>query len=103
MPTRLSRQSNLFSADRCGALNPTLQRSTRSSGSVKRPSIMVSPSLCLPCKTPYLIPTAGTLKEYGIKKKAEAVRNTRKIGKKDMKLNNAMPKMTGELEYGTPS
>ena len=39
---------------------------------------------------------AGTIKEYGIKKKPEAVRNTRKIGKKDMKLNNAMPKMSGE-------
>ncbi len=36
------------------------------------------------------------MNEYGIKKKAEAVRNTRKIGKKDMKLNSAMPKMTGE-------
>ena len=41
---------------------------------------------------------AGTIKEYGIKKKPEAVRNTRKIGKRDMKLNSAMPKMSGEID-----
>jgi urease alpha subunit len=36
------------------------------------------------------------IKSYGIKKRPEAVKNCRKITKKDMKLNDHMPKMTGE-------
>lgn len=39
----------------------------------------------------------GTIAEYGLKKRAEAVKKCRDIGKKDMKLNDAMPKMQGEL------
>ena len=39
---------------------------------------------------------AGTIESYGIKKRAEAVRNCRKITKKDMKHNDATPKMSGE-------
>jgi urease alpha subunit len=35
------------------------------------------------------------IKSYGIKKRPEAVKNCRKITKKDMKLNDHMPKMTG--------
>ena len=41
----------------------------------------------------------GTIDSYGLKKRPEAVRNTRKIGKKDMKLNNAMPKMSGMSSF----
>ncbi|KAK8861375.1 urease [Kwoniella newhampshirensis] len=40
----------------------------------------------------------GFIKEYGLKKRPEAVKNCRKIGKKDMKLNDAMPKMTVDPE-----
>lgn len=36
------------------------------------------------------------VKRFDIKKRAEAVKNCRAIGKKDMKWNDAMPKMTGE-------
>lgn len=39
--------------------------------------------------------STGTVAKYGMKKKAEAVKRCRDIGKKDMKLNNAMPKMQG--------
>jgi hypothetical protein len=46
-----------------------------------------------------LIRYAGIVASYGNGKKAVAVKNCRKIGKKDMKLNNAMPKMTGQLLY----
>ncbi|WVW79923.1 urease [Kwoniella bestiolae CBS 10118] len=40
----------------------------------------------------------GTIEKYGIKKRAEAVKNCRKIGKKDMKLNNYKPKMSVDPE-----
>lgn len=36
------------------------------------------------------------VKRFNIKKRAEAVKNCRSIGKKDMKWNGTMPKMTGE-------
>lgn len=36
------------------------------------------------------------VKRFNIKKRAEAVKNCRAIGKKDMKWNDSMPKMTGE-------
>jgi urease len=36
------------------------------------------------------------MKEFGIKKRAEGVRGCRKVGKRDMKLNDHMPKMSGE-------
>jgi len=39
---------------------------------------------------------SGSVQSYGLKKTAEAVRNCRKIGKKDMKLNDSMPKMSGK-------
>ena len=39
---------------------------------------------------------SGAIARYGLKKRAEAVKNCRKIGKKDMKLNDSMPKMSGE-------
>ncbi|WWC68843.1 urease [Kwoniella pini CBS 10737] len=40
----------------------------------------------------------GTVEKYGIKKRAEPVKNCRKIGKKDMKLNNYKPKMSVDPE-----
>ncbi|ORY27481.1 hypothetical protein BCR39DRAFT_538206 [Naematelia encephala] len=40
----------------------------------------------------------GMIEEYGLKKKPEAVKKCRTIGKKDMKLNYAMPKMTVDPE-----
>ncbi|ORX57015.1 urea amidohydrolase alpha subunit [Hesseltinella vesiculosa] len=36
---------------------------------------------------------AKTVEKYGIKKRIEAVKNCRNIGKKDMKLNDALPKI----------
>ena len=42
------------------------------------------------------IDSIGKIDSYGLKKKAAPVKNCRKITKKDMKLNDAMPKMTGE-------
>jgi urease alpha subunit len=44
-----------------------------------------------------MTPFSGSVASYGNLKRAEAVKNCRKIGKKDMKHNNAMPKMTGML------
>ncbi len=38
----------------------------------------------------------GIKEKYGLKKRTEPVRNTRKIGKGDMKHNDSMPKMSGE-------
>lgn len=43
---------------------------------------------------------SGAIQSYGLKKKAEAVKKCREIGKKDMKLNDAMPKMSGEWGFG---
>jgi urease len=37
--------------------------------------------------------SSGTIASYGLKKRIEAVKNCRNIGKKDMKFNDAMPKM----------
>lgn len=36
--------------------------------------------------------------KYGLKKRIEVVKNTRNIGKKDMKYNNAMPIMKVDPE-----
>lgn len=38
----------------------------------------------------------GTMNEYGIRKKPVAVKGCRSVSKKDMKWNDAMPKMSGE-------
>ncbi|RXK41419.1 urease [Tremella mesenterica] len=40
----------------------------------------------------------GIVQSYGLKKKPEAVKKCREIGKKDMKLNDSMPKMTVDPE-----
>lgn len=40
----------------------------------------------------------GIIETYGIKKRVEAVKNCRNIGKKDMKYNDAMPKMKVDPE-----
>ena len=40
----------------------------------------------------------GIIETYGIKKRLEAVKNCRNIGKKDMKYNDAMPKMKVDPE-----
>ena len=42
--------------------------------------------------------SSGTIATYGLKKRIEAVKNCRKIGKKDMKFNDAMPKMKVDPE-----
>ncbi|KAL9031978.1 MAG: hypothetical protein Q9196_000051 [Gyalolechia fulgens] len=42
--------------------------------------------------------TSGTAKSYGLRKRIEAVRNCRSIGKKDMKYNDSMPKMKVDPE-----
>ncbi|KAL8693489.1 MAG: hypothetical protein Q9218_001678 [Villophora microphyllina] len=42
--------------------------------------------------------TSGTIQTYGLRKRVEAVRNCRKIGKKDMKFNESMPKMNVDPE-----
>lgn len=35
----------------------------------------------------------GAVAEYGLKKRIEPVKNCRNVGKKDMRFNDAMPKM----------
>jgi urease len=42
--------------------------------------------------------SSGTIATYGLKKRIEAVKNCRKIGKKDMKFNDAMPRMKVDPE-----
>jgi urease len=42
--------------------------------------------------------TSGAISSYNLKKRVEPVKNCRKIGKKDMKFNDAMPKMTVDPE-----
>jgi len=42
--------------------------------------------------------TSGTIASYNLKKRIEAVKNCRKIGKKDMKFNDVMPKMKVDPE-----
>ncbi|RDX57536.1 urease, partial [Lentinus brumalis] len=42
--------------------------------------------------------TSGTIASYGLRKRFEAVRNCRKVTKKDMKWNDATPKMTVDPE-----
>jgi urease len=42
--------------------------------------------------------TSGTIASYGLDKRIEAVKNCRKIGKKDMKFNDVMPKMKVDPE-----
>ena len=41
---------------------------------------------------------SGTVESYGLKKRFEAVRNCRKVTKKDMKWNDATPKMKVDPE-----
>lgn len=42
--------------------------------------------------------TSGAIASYGLSKRFEAVRNCRNIGKKDMKWNDAVPKITVDPE-----
>ena len=42
--------------------------------------------------------TSGTVASYGLKKRFEAVRNCRKVSKKDMKWNDRTPKMRVDPE-----
>ncbi|PSN66682.1 urease [Corynespora cassiicola Philippines] len=44
---------------------------------------------------------SGVIKSYGLRKRVEAVRNCRNIGKKDMKYNDAQPKMKVDPERYT--
>jgi urease len=41
---------------------------------------------------------SGIVASYGLKKRIEPVKNCRKIGKKDMKFNDLMPKMKVDPE-----
>lgn len=41
---------------------------------------------------------SGVIKSYNLRSRVEAVKNTRKIGKKDMKHNDVMPKMKVDPE-----
>jgi urease len=41
---------------------------------------------------------SGAIKSYNLKKRIEAVKGCREIGKKDMKFNDAMPKMKVDPE-----
>jgi urease len=40
----------------------------------------------------------GMIRSYGLKKRVEAVKGCRKVGKRDMKFNNTMPKMKVDPE-----
>jgi urease len=42
--------------------------------------------------------SSGTISSYGLKKRVEAVKNCRNIGKKDMKFNDVRPKMKVDPE-----
>lgn len=42
--------------------------------------------------------TSGTVQSYGLSKRFEAVRNCRTVTKKDMKWNDATPKMSVDPE-----
>jgi urease len=42
--------------------------------------------------------SSGAIKSYNLKKRIEPVKGCRKIGKKDMKFNDAMPKMKVDPE-----
>jgi urease len=42
--------------------------------------------------------SSGTIANYNLKSRVEAVKNCRTIGKKDMKYNDAMPKMSVDPE-----
>ena len=42
--------------------------------------------------------TSGAVKSYGLGKRIEAVKNTRNVGKHDMKFNGATPKMEVDPE-----
>jgi urease len=44
---------------------------------------------------------SGKIAEYGLKKRVEAVKDCRRIGKKDMKWNDLMPKMKVDPEAYT--
>lgn len=41
---------------------------------------------------------SGVVKSYNLRKRVEAVKNCRSIGKKDMKYNDSMPKMKVDPE-----
>lgn len=42
--------------------------------------------------------TSGTIATYNLRKRIEPVKNCRNIGKKDMKFNDALPKMDVDPE-----
>ena len=42
--------------------------------------------------------TSGKIASYNLSKRVEAVKNTRNVGKKDMKFNDVMPKMKVDPE-----
>jgi urease len=42
--------------------------------------------------------SSGVINSYNLRKRVEAVKNCRKIGKKDMKFNDARPKMKVDPE-----
>ena len=42
--------------------------------------------------------SSGNIASYGLRKRIEAVKNCRNIGKKEMKFNDVMPRMTVDPE-----
>ena len=44
---------------------------------------------------------SGTVESYNLRKRVEAVKNCRNVGKKDMKFNDVMPKMKVDPERYT--
>lgn len=87
----------------CGDVSPRRPCSTRSSGSARPRWTMVShPRLVQMQHIVKETEWSGMIESYGIKKRAEAVKNCRKITKKDMKHNDATPKMTGESSPSLP-
>lgn len=80
----------------CGALSLRPLHSIQLFGSARH--LLTRVGLFFPC---YLQMNMADelldlVKRFNIKKRAEAVKNCRAIGKKDMKWNDSMPKMTGE-------
>src|SRR5262249_15019875 len=57
-----------------------------------------APGLCSIAFVSQLCKSKGIAKGYGLTKRIEAVKGCRKIGKKDLKWNNAMPRITVDPE-----
>jgi urease len=93
----------------CPVLPDAEQILTRSQGDPNASIPTVEPIIMRPMFAP-LVPSSsitfvskasidsGVVGSYGLKKRVEAVKNCRTIGKKDMKFNDARPKMKVDAE-----